>query len=55
MASYDLKAILGEKLKRLTEKTLKALVDCMCTVGASLCSLDKRVSALESVERELFL
>lgn len=50
MASYDLKAILGEKLKRLTEKTLKALVDCMCTVGASLCSLDKRVSALESVE-----
>lgn len=50
MASYDLKAILGEKLKRLTDKTLKALVDCMCTVGASLCSLDKRVSALESVE-----
>lgn len=50
MASYDLKAILGEKLKRLNEKTLKALVDCMCTVGASLCSLDKRVSALESVE-----
>lgn len=50
MASYDLKAILGEKLKRLTEKTLKALVDCMCAVGASLCSLDKRVSALESVE-----
>ena len=50
MASYDLKAILGEKLKRLTNKTLKALVDCMCTVGASLCSLDKRVSALESVE-----
>lgn len=50
MASYDLKAILGEKLKRLTDKTLKALVDCMCTIGASLCSLDKRVSALESVE-----
>lgn len=50
MASYDLKAILGEKLRRLTDKTLKALVDCMCTVGASLCSLDKRVSALESVE-----
>lgn len=50
MASYDLKAILGEKLKRLTEKTLKALVDCMCTVGASLCSLNERVSALESVE-----
>lgn len=50
MASYDLKAILGEKLKRLTDKTLKALVDCMCTVGASLCSLDKRVSALENVE-----
>ena len=50
MASYDLKAILGEKLKRLTDKTLKAIVDCMCTVGASLCSLDKRVSALESVE-----
>ena len=50
MASYDLKAILGEKIKRLTDKTLKALVDCMCTVGASLCSLDKRVSALESVE-----
>ena len=50
MASYDLKAILGEKLKRLTDKTLKALVDCMCTVGASLCSLDKRVSAIESVE-----
>lgn len=50
MASYDLKTILGEKLKRLTDKTLKALVDCMCTVGASLCSLDKRVSALESVE-----
>ena len=50
MASYDLKAILGEKLKRLTDKMLKALVDCMCTVGASLCSLDKRVSALESVE-----
>lgn len=50
MASYDLKAILGEKIRRLTDKTLKALVDCMCTVGASLCSLDKRVSALESVE-----
>ena len=50
MASYDLKAILGEKIKRLTDKTLKALIDCMCTVGASLCSLDKRVSALESVE-----
>ena len=50
MASYDLKAILGEKLRRLTDKTLKALVDCMCTVGASLCSLDKRVSALESAE-----
>lgn len=50
MASYDLKAILGEKLKRLTDKTLKALVDCMCTLGASLCSLDKRVSALEDVE-----
>lgn len=50
MASYDLKAILGERLKRLTDKTLKALVDCMCTVGASLCSLDKRVSTLESVE-----
>lgn len=50
MASYDLKAILGEKLKRLTGKTLKALVDCMCTVGASLCSLNERVSALESVE-----
>lgn len=50
MASYDLKAILGEKLRRLTDKTLKALVDCMCTVGASLCSLDKRVSALESEE-----
>ena len=50
MASYDLKAILGGKLRRLTNKTLKALVDCMCTVGASLCSLDKRVSALESVE-----
>ncbi len=50
MASYDLKAILGEKLRRLTDKTLKALVDCMCAVGASLCSLDKRVSALESVE-----
>ena len=50
MASYDLKAVLGEKIRRLTDKTLKALVDCMCTVGASLCSLDKRVSALESVE-----
>lgn len=50
MASYDLKAILGEKLRRLTDKTLKAIVDCMCTVGASLCSLDKRVSALENVE-----
>lgn len=50
MASYDLKAILDEKIRRLTDKTLKALVDCMCTVGASLCSLDKRVSALESVE-----
>lgn len=50
MASYDLKAILGEKLKRLTDKTLKSLVDCMCTVAASLCSLDKRVSALENVE-----
>ena len=50
MASYDLKAILGEKLRRLTDKTLKALVDCMCTVGASLCILDKRVSALESAE-----
>ena len=50
MADYDLKAILGEKIKRLTDKTLKALVDCMCTVGASLCSLDKRVSALENVE-----
>ena len=50
MDSYDLKAILGEKLKRLIDKTLKALVDCMYTVGASLCSLDKRVSALESVE-----
>jgi hypothetical protein len=36
MASYDLKAILGEKLKRLTDKTLKALVDCMCTVGEAL-------------------
>ena len=50
MASYDLKAILGEKLKRLTDKTLKVLVDCMCTVCAALCGLDKRVSALESVE-----
>lgn len=50
MASYDLKAILGEKIKRLTDKTLKALIDCMCTVGASLCSLEKRISALESVE-----
>lgn len=50
MASYDFKAILGEKLKRLTDKTLKSLVDCMCTVAASLCGLDKRVSALENVE-----
>lgn len=50
MASYDVKAILGEKLKRLTDKTLKAIVDCMCVVAASLCSLDKRISALESVE-----
>ena len=50
MADYDMKAILGEKIKRLTDKTLKAIVDCMCTVGAALCSLDKRVSALESVE-----
>ena len=50
MASYDLKAILGEKIKRITDKTLKSLVDCMCTVGASLCSLNERVSALESVE-----
>lgn len=47
MASYDLKAILGEKLKRLTDKMLKALVDCMCTVGASLCSLEKRLSSVE--------
>jgi hypothetical protein len=50
MASYDIKAILGDKLKRLTDRTLKALVDCMCTVAASLCSLEKRISALESVE-----
>lgn len=50
MASYDLKAILGEKLKRLTDKALKAIVDCMCTVSAALCSLEKRISALESVE-----
>ncbi len=50
MASYDLKAILGEKLKRLTDRTLKAIVDCMCTVSVSLCSLEKRISALESVE-----
>jgi hypothetical protein len=50
MASYDVKAIFGEKLKRLTDKTLKAIVDCMCTLAASLCSLEKRISALESVE-----
>lgn len=50
MASYDVKAILGEKLKRLTDKTLKAIVDCMCTLATSLCSLEKRISALESVE-----
>lgn len=47
MASYDLKAIFGEKLKRLTDKTLKAIVDCMCTVAASLCSLENRLSSVE--------
>lgn len=47
MASYDLKAILGEQLKRLTDKTLKALVDCMCTVGASFCELAARIASLE--------
>lgn len=47
MASYDLKAILDEQLKRLTYKTLKALVDCMCTVGASLCELAARIASLE--------
>jgi len=50
MASYDLKAILGSEIQRLSQKVLKAVVDGFCTIASALCSIEKRVSALENVE-----